>query len=595
MQSDKPLIVQSDKTLLLEVNNPYFEEARNLLGLFAELEKSPEYMHFYRISPLSLWNAASSKLTYDEIVDTLYKFSKYDVPQNVLVDIREQIGRYGKIKLIKEESEQAEDVKISSSSRPRTRFKERLAIYSAEPVYIKEISNHKSVMPFIEEKASPNKFYIKPNTRGFIKQALIKIGYPVEDLAGYEEGDPFRFNLLKIANSGREFVIRDYQRESVNVFYLDGRIDGGSGVIVLPCGAGKTIVGIGVMHKIQTETLILVTNTLSIRQWHQELLDKTDAKAEDIGEYSGEKKEIKPITIATYNILTYRKKKGEEFSHFHLFTEKNWGLIIYDEVHLLPAPVFRMTSEIQAKRRLGLTATLIREDGLEEDVFSLIGPKKFDVPWKDLEKKSWIAQAECVEIRIPMDPGLRFKYATSSDRDKFRIASENIAKIELAESIIEWYPGANVLIIGQYIKQLEKFAEHFGYPLITGKLPTREREKLYAEFRKGNIKVLIVSKVANFSIDLPDANIAIQISGTFGSRQEEAQRLGRIIRPKETGENRAYFFSLVTADSVEERFAENRQRFLAEQGYNYSIYNQEDFHFPLDPHAHKKLSKAGNF
>lgn len=593
MQPDKPLIVQSDKTLLLEVNNPYFEEARNELGMFADLEKSPEYMHFYRISPLSLWNAASSKITYDEICDTLIKYSKYEIPQNVLVDIRAQISRYGKVQLVKEifsleDKKEGEGPQGESSEKKDAN--ERLAITSQEAVYIKEISSHKTIMPFIEEKVGPNKFYIKPNTRGFIKQALIKIGYPVEDLAGYEDGDPYNFELLDKTGRGKNFIIRDYQKSSIDVFYMDGKIDGGSGVIVLPCGAGKTIVGIGVINKIRMETLILVTNTLSIRQWHQELLDKTDIKAEDIGEYSGEKKEIKPITIATYNILTYRKKKGEDFTHFHLFTKKNWGLIIYDEVHLLPAPVFRMTSEIQAKRRLGLTATLIREDGLEEDVFSLIGPKKYDVPWKELEKKAWIAQAACVEIRIPMDPGLRLKYATASDRDKFRIASENHAKIELAQYIVDYFPDANILIIGQYIQQLERFASHFKYPLITGKVPTREREVLYDEFRKGHIKVLIVSKVANFSIDLPDANIAIQISGTFGSRQEEAQRLGRILRPKETGENKASFFSLVTADSVEERFAENRQRFLAEQGYNYSIYNQKDFKFPINNCVTPKLT-----
>ncbi len=573
MQVENPLIIQSDKTLLLEVNNPLFEEARNLLGQFADLEKSPEYMHFYRISPLSLWNAASSKMTYEEIKDILYKYSKYDVPQNVLKNVKEQIGRYGKVKLIKEEVSDAGE---------ESRKKQRLAITSEERTFIKEITNHKTILPLIEEKVGPNKFYIKENTRGFIKQALIKIGFPVEDLAGYEQGDSFQFSLREQTISGKNFTIRDYQKSSIDVFYLDGRIDGGSGVIVLPCGAGKTIVGIGVMEKIQAETLILVTNTLSIRQWHQEIIDKTTVQPDQIGEYSGERKEIKPITIATYNILTYRKKKGEDFSHFHLFTEKNWGLIIYDEVHLLPAPVFRMTSEIQAIRRLGLTATLIREDGLEEDVFSLIGPKKYDVPWKDLEKQSWIAKAECIEIRIPMNPGLRMKYATASDRDKFRIASENRAKLEVARSIIDQFPEANVLIIGQYIQQLERFARIFDYPLITGKIPTRDREKLYESFRQGDIKVLIVSKVANFSIDLPDANIAIQISGTFGSRQEEAQRLGRILRPKETGENKAYFFSLVTSDSVEERFAENRQRFLAEQGYNYAIYNEEDFSFPLE-------------
>ncbi|MCB1193537.1 MAG: DEAD/DEAH box helicase [Leptospiraceae bacterium] len=553
----KPLIVQSDKTMLLEVDNPEYEECRALISRFAELEKSPEYIHTYRISPLSLWNAASSRLTSDEIVASLEKYSRYSVPKNVISEIKEQISRFGKVKLIKEETGE-------------------LIIISSEKNFLHEISTHRAIQPYIQERLKNDKIIVKKEFRGHIKQALIKIGYPVEDLAGYDEGNKYGFNLKANLMSGKVFGMRDYQRASVEVFHADGSNEGGSGVVVLPCGAGKTIVGIGVMQIIGAETLILVTNTLSIRQWKSEILDKTDIPEEDIGEYSGETKEIKPITIATYNILTHRKKKGSDFTHFHIFSANNWGLIVYDEVHLLPAPVFRMTSELQAKRRLGLTATLVREDGLEEDVFSLIGPKKYDVPWKELENKAWIAEAKCVEIRVSMDDDLRLKYSISDDREKFRLASENIEKIKAIDLILKKHKNSHLLIIGQYINQLENISETFKIPLITGKTPLSERQNLYSAFRKGEIKSLVVSKVANFSIDLPDANIAIQVSGTFGSRQEEAQRLGRILRPK-AEDNTAIFYSLISRDTNEERFGQNRQLFLTEQGYEYEIYTFDQF------------------
>jgi len=405
---------------------------------------------------------------------------------------------------------------------------------------------------------------------------LIKIGYPVEDLAGYDEGAAYNFNFRAVTRSGRPFSMRDYQRKAVEVFHAGGSKYGGSGVIVLPCGAGKTIVGIGVMQLVGAYTLILVTNTLSIRQWKNEILDKTDIPEEDIGEYSGEKKEIKPITIATYNIVTHRKKKGGDFTHYHLFSAANWGLIIYDEVHLLPAPVFRLTSELQAKRRLGLTATLVREDGLEEDVFSLIGPKKYDVPWKELEKQSWIANAKCIEIRVDMDEELRAQYSVSDDREKYRLASENPAKLDVIKVIMEEHGKNNILIIGQYLDQLEKIAKKFKLPIITGQTPLSERERLYKAFREGKEPCLIVSRVANFSIDLPDARVAIQVSGTFGSRQEEAQRLGRVLRPK-GNDNMAYFYTIVSRDTTEETFAQNRQLFLTEQGYEYQIYTFDEY------------------
>ena len=553
----KPLNIQSDKTLLLEDDNPEFEECRAIISRFAELEKSPEYLHTYRISPLSLWNAASSAMSADLIIEGMEKYARYSIPKNVVNEIREQISRYGKVKLVKEESGE-------------------LVIISNEKGFLQEIANHRAVQPFIQERLGNDKIVVKKEYRGHIKQALIKIGFPVEDLAGYDEGNKYGFNLRPVTRDGRKFGMRDYQRASIEVFHAGGRNEGGSGVVVLPCGAGKTIVGMGVMQIIGAETLILVTNTLSIRQWKNEILDKTDIPESDIGEYSGETKEIKPITIATYNILTHRKRKGSDFTHFHIFSANNWGLIVYDEVHLLPAPVFRMTSELQAKRRLGLTATLVREDGLEEDVFSLIGPKKYDVPWKELENKSWIAEAKCVEIRVPMDEDLRLRYSISDDREKFRLASENPEKMTAIQLILERYKESHILIIGQYINQLETIAERFKIPLITGKTPLGERQELYTAFRSGAIKSLVVSKVANFSIDLPDANIAVQVSGTFGSRQEEAQRLGRILRPKQEN-NTATFFSLISRDTSEERFGQNRQLFLTEQGYEYEIYTLDQF------------------
>ncbi len=547
--------------MLLEVDNPEFEACQLVVAKFAELEKSPEYLHTYRISPLSLWNAASIKMSADEIVECLEKYSRYSVPKNVVNEIKEQIGRYGKVKLVKEENGD-------------------LCIISNEKGFLQEISNHRAVQPYIE-KTENDKIYIKKEFRGHIKQALIKIGFPVEDLAGYDEGNKYGFNLRPTTKSGRKFGMRDYQRASVEVFHAGGGNEGGSGVVVLPCGAGKTIVGIGVMQIVGAETLILVTNTLSIRQWKNEILDKTDIPESDIGEYSGEVKEIKPITIATYNILTHRKKKGGDFTHFHLFSANNWGLIVYDEVHLLPAPVFRMTSELQAKRRLGLTATLVREDGLEEDVFSLIGPKKYDVPWKELESKSWIAEAKCKEIRVSMEDDLRMRYSIADDREKFRLASENPEKLKAIGMIMKKHSESHLLVIGQYINQLEEISKAFKIPLITGKTPLGERQELYDAFRSGRIKSLVVSKVANFSIDLPDANIAIQVSGTFGSRQEEAQRLGRILRPK--GEdNTAVFYSLISRDTNEERFGQNRQLFLTEQGYEYEIYTLDQFRESLE-------------
>jgi DNA excision repair protein ERCC-3 len=552
----RPVIVQSDRSILLETDGPLFEDARDAIAAFAELVKSPEHIHTYRITPLSLWNAAASGMTAEEIVDSLLRFSKYDVPQNILVDIRETVARYGRLRLFKHDDG-------------------RLVLESDERALIMELLNQKTVQPFIEGSPDGRRIFVKPGDRGNLKSALIKLGFPVEDLAGYVEGAPLPFELREVALSGKPFDMREYQKRAVEAFHMRGSNRGGSGVVVLPCGAGKTVVGIGAMHCLQTQTLVLTTNTVALRQWKNELLDKTTLTDEQVGEYSGDSKEIRPVTIATYQVLTYRKTKDSPFVHFSLFDEGRWGLICYDEVHLLPAPVFRATASLQARRRLGLTATLVREDAREDDVFSLIGPKKYDVPWKVLEKQGWIAQATCTEVRVPLPEDERYRYAIADKRGKFKIASTNPVKDRICESLIERHKDDNVLIIGQYLDQLKVIAKRFKAPIITGQKSTKEREKLYTAFRKGEVKLLIVSKVANFAVDLPDANVAIQVSGTFGSRQEEAQRLGRILRPKNDN-SMAHFYSLVSRDTCDQDYSVKRQLFLTEQGYRYEICNSED-------------------
>ncbi|MEW5768548.1 MAG: DNA repair helicase XPB [bacterium] len=552
---DNPVIIQSDKTILLEVDNPAYEEARDELVRFAELEKSPEHIHTYKISPLSLWNAAAAGLTAVHILNALERFSKFDLPENVKKDICDYIARYGRLKLIKRQ--------------------DGLFLYSNDEYLITEIWHNKLTKPYLLKKVDSFTIEIHPLMRGHVKQALIKIGFPVEDLAGYVPGTYLDVSLLMTTRAGRPFNLRHYQVEAVANFHAGGGLKGGSGVIVLPCGAGKTMVGLGAIERLKCETLILVTNIIALRQWISEIIDKTNLPPDMIGEYSGEVKEIRPLTLATYQILTYRRAKDEEFPHFSLVNRHNWGLIIYDEVHLLPAPVFRITAEIQAKRRLGLTATLVREDGLEEDVFSLIGPKKYDVPWKELEREGWIATAICFEIRINLEEGQRLPYAVADDREKFRISSENPAKIPLVKTLIDRHEGESILVIGQYLKQLKFLAMILDAPLITGQVSNLERTRLYQGFKEGKIKVLVVSKVANFAIDLPQASVAIQVSGTFGSRQEEAQRLGRILRPKREG-TIAHFYSLVTRETKEQHFASNRQLFLTEQGYKYIILDGEE-------------------
>jgi DNA excision repair protein ERCC-3 len=550
-----PLIVQGDKSLLLEVQNERYEAARDSLARFAELEKSPEYIHTYRITPLSLWNAASSGLTAAEILAQLEDFSKYGLPTNVVRDIDEYIGRYGRVKLIREG--------------------ENLIVTSEDETLMVEIQNHKDTARYLRERLDSRRILVAPGRRGHLKQALLQIGYPAEDLAGYVLGEDLPISLRSATLDGKLFCLRHYQEEAADVFYAGGAARGGSGVVVLPCGAGKTIVGMAAMAQLQTSTLILTPNTVAVRQWMTELIDKTSLTEDLVGEYSGLQKDIRPVTVSTYQILTYRKRDSAEFPHFGLFSARNWGLVIYDEVHLLPAPVFRITAEIQARRRLGLTATLVREDGLEGDVFSLIGPQKYNVPWKDLEKQGWIATAVCHEIRAPLDESLRMEYALAPQRQKYSIAAHNPRKFPIMQAILDRHAGESILVIGMYLDQLDEIAKRLNAPLINGATPVREREKLYAGLRSGEIKVLVVSKVANFSIDLPDASVAIEISGTFGSRQEEAQRLGRILRPKRDGAM-AHFYTIVTRETVDQSFAANRQRFLTEQGYKYEILYENE-------------------
>jgi DNA excision repair protein ERCC-3 len=564
MNPANPIIVQSDRSILLEVDHPLHEEARDALAQFAELEKSPEHIHTYRLTPLSLWNAAAGGMDAATIVDLLTNYSKYPLPANITTEIRTYIHRYGRVKLIREG--------------------DGLLLHSDDPTLITEIVGHKKMQPYIQQQLNRNTIQIDPARRGHVKQALIHIGFPAEDLAGYTEGSPLPMHLRELTLNDKPFTPRQYQMAAVAAFYAGGAPSGGSGVVVLPCGAGKTIVGLTTMAAIQRATLILTPNTVAVRQWIHEILDKTDLPPEMVGEYTGDRKDIAPITVSTYQILTYRRKEEGQseheapqkiYPHFSLFTNYDWGLIIYDEVHLLPAPVFRFTAEIQARRRLGLTATLVREDGCEADVFSLIGPKKFDVPWRELEHQGWIATAECHEIRVNF-PGEdeRLTYALAETRDKYRIAAENPAKLDVVRHLIEKHQNDQILIIGQYLEQIKVLTEELHAPVITGRTPTAQREKLYEQFRRGDIKRLVVSKVANFAIDLPDANVAIQVSGTFGSRQEEAQRLGRILRPKEDG-GIAYFYSVVTRDTRDQEFSANRQLFLTEQGYRYSIEDAE--------------------
>ncbi|WP_346111264.1 DNA repair helicase XPB [Nonomuraea maheshkhaliensis] len=542
--SDGPLIVQSDKTLLLEVDHERADACRKAIAPFAELERAPEHVHTYRVTPLALWNARAAGHDAEQVIDALIGFSRYPVPHALLVDIAETMARYGRLRLEKDPVH-------------------GLTLTSTDRAVLEEVLRSKKIQPMLGERIGADSVVVHPSDRGNVKQALLKLGWPAEDLAGYVDGEQHPIKLLQ---DGWE--LRPYQREAAEAFW-----NGGSGVVVLPCGAGKTIVGAAAMAHAEATTLIMVTNTVSAHQWKTELLKRTSLTEDEIGEYSGTKKEIRPVTIATYQVMTTRRKGV--YSHLELFDARDWGLIVYDEVHLLPAPIFRMTADLQARRRVGLTATLVREDGREGDVFSLIGPKRYDAPWKEMENQGWIAPADCVEVRVTLTDEERLAYAMAESDERYRFCATTPSKTHVTEALVRRHLGEQVLVIGQYIDQLDELGEHLNAPVIKGETRVKERERLYQAFRDKEIQVLVVSKVANFSIDLPEAAIAIQVSGTFGSRQEEAQRLGRVLRPKADGGG-ARFYTVVSRDTVDQEFAAHRQRFLAEQGYAYQIIDADD-------------------
>jgi DNA excision repair protein ERCC-3 len=552
---DNPLIVQGDQSVLAEVASPRFAEARDRLARFAELVKSPEHIHTYRLTPLSVWNACAAGAAPEEIVQVLHEFSKYPVPGNVETSIRDAASRFGRLRLL--------------------RTTDGLRLEADDPALAEEVSRIRGVAPHLGERTSATTFSVSSLERGRLKQALVKAGWPAEDLAGYTPGEPLPLDLRQVTRGGEPFSLRTYQRDAAAAYHASGSDRGGSGVVVLPCGAGKTVVAMECMARVRSSTLVLTTSVTAVRQWISELLDKTDLLEDQVGEYTGERKDVRPVTVATYQVLTHRDQRDGPFRHLELFDRRDWGLIVYDEVHLLPAPVFQVTASLQARRRLGLTATLVREDGREDDVFALIGPKKADVPWKELEGEGWIARAECTEVRVPLPPELRMPYAVAPPREKFRLASENPDKLPVVRRLLDRHPGEPALVIGMYVDQLRHLAGALGVPLLTGSTGQRKRDTLYRDFREGRIPVLAVSKVANFAVDLPDASVAIQVSGTFGSRQEEAQRLGRILRPKR-GANQAHFYSLVSHDTTEQEFALKRQLFLCEQGYAYRIADAEE-------------------
>ncbi|KRE44028.1 DNA repair helicase XPB [Knoellia sp. Soil729] len=542
--TDGALIVQSDKTLLLEVDHPRSAEARRAIAPFAELERAPEHIHTYRITPLGLWNARAAGHDAEQVIDALVTHSRYPVPHALLIDVADTMARYGRLTLTKDG--------------------DLLVLRTTDRAVLTEVLRHKRIKPLVGERLDEDTVVVHPSERGHLKQELLKVGWPAEDEAGYVDGEAHTITL----DQSDGWSLRPYQEQAVDGFW-----DGGSGVVVLPCGAGKTLVGAGAMAKASATTLILVTNTVSARQWKDELIRRTSLTEDEIGEYSGARKEIRPVTIATYQVLTTRRKGV--YTHLDLLDARDWGLVVYDEVHLLPAPIFRMTADLQARRRLGLTATLVREDGLESDVFSLIGPKRFDAPWKDIEAQGYIAPADCVEVRVTLPDGQRMAYAVAEPEDRYRLASCSDSKLPVVEKLVARHHGEPTLVIGQYLDQLDELATRLQADVITGETSVTERQRLYDAFRTGEISLLVVSKVANFSIDLPEASVAIQVSGTFGSRQEEAQRLGRVLRPKGDGRT-AHFYTVVARDTVDADFAAHRQRFLAEQGYAYRIVDADD-------------------
>ncbi|GIJ65611.1 DNA repair helicase XPB [Virgisporangium ochraceum] len=542
--NDGPLIVQSDKSLFLEVNHPDALACRMAIAPFAELERSPEHVHMYRLTPLGLWNARAAGHDAESVVDALLRFSKYPVPHSLLVDVAETMDRYGRLQLVKHPTH-------------------GLALRGLDKAVLVEVAKNKKLAGMLGDRVEDDLIAVHPSERGRLKQALLKVGWPAEDLAGYVDGEK---HPIELAQDG--WTLRTYQQEAVDGFWA-----GGSGVVVLPCGAGKTLVGAAAMGVAKATTLILVTNTVAGRQWKRELVARTSLTEDEIGEYSGERKEIRPVTIATYQVLTTRR--NGVFTHLDLFGARDWGLIIYDEVHLLPAPIFRFTADLQARRRLGLTATLVREDGREGDVFSLIGPKRYDAPWKDIESQGWIAPAECIEVRVTLSEEERMAIAVTEQEEKYRAAATVPSKLPVVKALVEKHPGEQILVIGAYLDQLHEIGEFLDAPIVQGSTTNKERERLFDAFRTGELKTLVISRVGNFSIDLPEAAVAIQVSGTFGSRQEEAQRLGRVLRPKADG-RQAHFYTVVSRDTIDADYAAHRQRFLAEQGYAYTIVDADD-------------------
>ena len=555
--SGGPLIVQSDKTLLLEIDHPDAQACRMAIAPFAELERSPEHVHTYRLTPLGLWNARAAGHDAEGVVDALIKYSRYPVPHALLVDVAETMDRYGRLQLANDPVR-------------------GLVLRALDRVVLVEVAKSKKLAGMLGAKIDDDTIAVHPSERGRLKQALLKLGWPAEDLAGYVDGEAHPIELAEQGkNGGKPWTLRSYQREAVEAFWA-----GGSGVVVLPCGAGKTLVGAAAMAEVKATTLILVTNTVAGRQWKRELIARTSLTEDEIGEYSGERKEIRPVTIATYQVLTSRR--GGAFTHLDLFGARDWGLVVYDEVHLLPAPIFRFTADLQARRRLGLTATLVREDGREGDVFSLIGPKRYDAPWKDIEQQGWIAPAECTEVRVTLTDAERLAYATAEAEERYRMAATARSKLPVVRALVDRHPDEQVLVIGGFLDQLHQLGEYLDAPIVQGSTTNKERERLFDAFRSGSLRTLVLSKVGNFSIDLPEAAVAIQVSGTFGSRQEEAQRLGRVLRPKADG-RQAHFYTVVSRDTIDTEYAAHRQRFLAEQGYAYTIVDADDVLGPSLP------------
>ncbi|HMV69155.1 MAG TPA: helicase-associated domain-containing protein [Myxococcota bacterium] len=551
MNPSNPVIVQGDGKVLIEARHPQFDSARDFVSRFAELESSPDSLHTYKITPLSLWNAASAGMKLDEIVNGLRGLSKFDIPDEIATRIEDTVGRYGLIELQRHPDEPHLWLRVAFANR----YVEKVVLSTATGKQLVQADGKRN-------------YKLAAGMRGIFKQRLLVESWPVRDTAGFLDGDPLELGLRDLTLGGKAFGVRDYQEEAVQRWHLDGSPAGGHGVVVLPCGAGKTVVALRAMSVARTHTLVLCNNQSAVHQWIREILDKTTLTPDEVGEYTGESKQIKPVTVATYQVLTWRRTKTSDYEHLHLFRDHRWGLLVYDEVHLLPAPVFGATAELQGCRRLGLTATLVREDGREADVFSLVGPKRYDLPWQTLERRGFVAEAKCFEIRVPFRRDDALAYEKADETEKFRLASENPGKLGVVRELAAQHASDNVLIIGTYLDQLQQLARELKAPLITGSTPQRERDVLFGRFRRGEIRRLVVSKVANFAIDLPDANVAIQVSGSFGSRQEEAQRLGRILRPKEKD---ALFYTVVTADTKEQQFAVKRQLFLTEQGYRYQI------------------------